>query len=143
MMALSVEEKDRRKAAQKIRNQGYRDRCILRDYAEQTGLAEIEASGLPALMDAANTASEAIRERRREAVQESARKIAAIKAELAEIETQINAEYVAARSVESELWKRKNDAELALQQRLDAQFPDLVGPARWSAAAWNPAKVSS
>lgn len=140
-MALSAEEKERRKAERRTRDAAHRKRRKLRDAAEQAGLAEIDATGLLERMKAAHKASEMIMENRRAAFRDAARKIDEIRAELAVTEAALDVEYAAFRAVEISLWAEKNAAEKALDARLDHQFPDLVGSAKWSAACWDSSKV--
>lgn len=136
-MALSAEEKERRRVERSARDRAYHARWKERQIQEDAGKREIERIMRPALK-AASDAEEAMRQEMIDCLNGIDRQIA----ELKERKDASRADYLARieplHNARQEVWHRKMDAENALRKRLDAEFPDLSGPAMWSAAAWKP-----
>ncbi|PWC96981.1 hypothetical protein [Azospirillum sp. TSO5] len=137
-MALTAEQKEANKAARKARDKAWRGRCKLRDAAKAAGEAEIEASEFMARYAEAN-GKEAIAQQGRDAELERIdREIARLKEERERVAAVWREELAVHRKSASAAWDEKMAADRDLERRLDEQFPDLTGGARYYAASWKP-----
>lgn len=137
-MALTAEQKEANKTARKARDKAWRERCKLRDAAEAAGKAEIEAGDAMARYRAASAEADALEAAYRQACEETRRIIAEVKAQREAIENEAMRRWHDAGKPASAAWGEKMAADRDLERRLNEQFPDLTGHARWSAASWKP-----
>lgn len=136
-MALSVEEKDRRRQVRNDRNRAHSARMREFDVAERVGKRDIEAKFAPELAPAEIAVQDAESAHATE-LENIDRQIAALQAKRQALVEEGRARYRTARGVVTEIWDRKREDLSVLDVELGKQFPDLAGQARWSAVAWRP-----
>ena len=134
-MALTSAQKEVNRQNRNKRDRAWKARRKERDVLEKQGLAAIEkqfASDIAAADavadDAEKKCQEGIATRREEITQ--------LEEELKKFTKSARADWHAARKPVSALYDKKRSEEEKLRKSLDSKFPDLVGSARWSAAAW-------
>lgn len=137
-MALTEEQKRQNKAARAVKLKAYSARrCALR-------AAEDAAENLPEVLQArdeldaekANTKFVLVTHDKR--IAELQDQLASIQQQIAQARTERDAAFGVARECEHTAWKKWNVLEKTELAKVHAQFPDLDGEARWSAAAWKP-----
>lgn len=136
-MALTAEEKDRRRLATNARNRAYHTRHKERRAAEESGLKEID-SRLGPDIDAALAAEKSLRAERDAALNDVDRRIFELQCTKKALQADFSDRYEALRKKTHALMSISNDQKRLLDRDLDARFPDLVGAALWSAACWKP-----
>ena len=135
-MVLSKIEKDRNKAARNVRDRAHRERCDAYEKDLDGIERAVDVVDLRAAAEALDAQATAAFERMREQEQ-------AYREQIAAIETRIQA--LRADHAASGIRERRSAAfdalharTSALKRAVDDRYPDLGGPARWSAAAWTP-----
>lgn len=136
-MALSIEEKARRRAAINARNRAHHARY--REYliAKESGEKEIDARLGPNI-ETASAAEDGLREERRSALDDVDRQIAELHARKLVIQNDFSDRMGKLHAVTRALVDQMNVAKRELDVDLDRWFPDLVGAAFGSAACWKP-----
>ena len=135
-MALTAEQKEVNRKKRSERDRAWRARCKERDILEMSGLAAIEEQFAPDIA-AADAVADAAEKKCQEGISARRSEIARLEEELKEFTNSARAEWQKAREPVSALYDKKRAAEAKLNKALDSKFPDLVGAARWSAAAWD------
>jgi hypothetical protein len=132
-MALSAEEKNRRKQLRKERDRAWRDRYKERQIEVHAAEAVIEATYGPAFDDYNRRMDERLQ------------KIAAAKeAKNNAIKAAEDTYVKALAQADEELgpdnrpFLQRQDHQEKLTREINQKFPDLTGSALWSAAAWKP-----
>jgi hypothetical protein len=135
-MAMTPEQKAANREARRERDRAWRARYKARGEVEARGLAEIEQQFGPSIEAADRKAEEALRVRN-EAISVKRREVARLEQELKDFAESSGHELEEVRKPLHDLCDLKRSAVKLLETDLDRQFPDLVGSARWSAAAWS------
>ena len=135
-MALTVEQKEVNRKNRNERDRAWRARCKERDVLEKSGLAAIEEQFAPDIA-AADAVADAAEKACREGIEMRRAEIIRLEEELKKFTDSARAEWHKAREPVSAIYDKKRAAEAKLNKALDSKFPDLVGAARWSAAAWD------
>ena len=137
-MALTEEQKRQNKAAKAVKQKAYsaRRRALFaaKDAAENLpevlqALDELEA-------EQANTKFMLVTHDKR--IADLQDQLIAIQEQIAQARMERDAAFGVARKYEHEAWVKWNDLKNAELAKVQAQFPDLDGEARWSVAAWQP-----
>lgn len=135
MMALTAEQKEVNRQNRNERDRAWRARCKERDILEKQGLAAIEEQFSPEIA-AADAVADAAENKCKEGIEARREEIKRLEEELKKFTESARAEWHAAREPLNALYDKKRAREDKLRKSLDSKFPDLVGAARWSAAAW-------
>lgn len=135
-MRLSDAQKAKNKAANAVRRRAHAARYRLLRAAIEAAEAAPEVLEAKAEADAAHERSELAWRARED-------HIARLRAQIAGLEQQIedarnDRAAFKEREAEKAAWSRWSKLKDAKVAEAEAKFPDLTGPARWSAAAWVP-----
>jgi hypothetical protein len=136
-MALTEEEKERRRLATNARNRAYHARYSQRRAAEEVGLKEINSRFDPDI-EAASAAEDSLRKERDAALTDVDKRISELEDAKKAIQADFADRYNVLRKKMAAIVNLRNEEQRLLETSLDARFPDLVGAARWSAACWKP-----
>lgn len=136
-MALTDEEKAKRKAAQKARDAAWRARRKLRD-AREAELRRGEYERLGMLVVEARE-EETARIADLYAWERAwAAELDALRAQHQILRQRQEAAIAERRQTTSTLCAQRNAEEERLRRQIETEFPDLRGDARWSATCWTP-----
>lgn len=136
-MALSPEEKERRKIATNARNRAHAARGRERRAVEDAGKKKIEEQFNPAIRECEIKENAILSDRSRE-LAVIAEEIAALTAKREIISGRFFKQISEARKSADSVYTLRNAAMKELEAQLDKDFPDLTGPALYSAACWKP-----
>lgn len=135
-MALTPEEKVRRKEVQNARDRAHRARKKERDAVEKRLEAEHKASNATRRFDTACAARDQADEDLKAALDEIDEQIKALVLKKEEVRQQFAPRRQAALVEINEAWKAMDAERRSIELRLDEMFPDLAGDALWSAFCW-------
>ena len=136
-MAQTAEQREAKHQARLERDRAWRARYKARQTAEKAGEDEIRARLYPAFEEAQQKVNQTIRERA-QAVDAVELQISILRKDIDRIKHEYAAK-IADEHLRSNLFFEPiEEARKALQARLEAEFPDFVGSARFSASCWKP-----
>lgn len=135
-MALTDLQKAQNKAATLVRNRAHSARVKLHRAAVDAAEKAPLVSQTFAAYQTADQAFEEALQRRSSEIEELRQQIEALQEQIRTVERNSEIEELAsARRAAADAWQRQKRAALDEAQ---ARYPDLQGPARFSAAAWSP-----
>lgn len=135
-MALTDLQKAQNKAAALVRNRAHNARAKQHRAALAAAESDALVSQAYAAYQAANQACEEAVQRNRSEIEKLRQQIEALQEQARALERNpLIEELASARRTASDAWQRQKTAAL---NAVEAQYPDLQGSARFSAAAWSP-----
>lgn len=137
-MALTEEQKRQNKAARAVKLKAYSARRRALRAAEDAidNLHEVLLARDELSAERINT--KMLLETHDSRIADLQDQLASIKQQIAQARMESDAAFGVARKYEHEAWVKWLDLKNAELAKVQAQFPDLDGEARWSVAAWKP-----
>lgn len=137
-MALTPEEKARRKEAQKARDRAYRARRKERDEAKERMEAELQAAEETRRFNDACAAADQLDADLNSTLADIDEQIRALVLKKETVRQQFAPRREAARAERDVAWKEMDAKRRSIDVRLNEMFPDFVGPSYiWSAPTWD------
>ena len=134
-MPMTPDQKAAAALARRERDRAWRARRAQRRQMEDAGKAKIAARFDPEFA-VAEANVRALEEERDRALAEIDRQIAALQAEKEQARQRFVEPIADAHHRQRAIVDRRNAEWRELAQRVDQEFPDMIGTARWSVAAW-------